>query len=216
MTSPDPNAQSGTDPGQSAGGSEGQGTGAADQTGQSAGTTAETAKPNEETVSRSDFDRQREQLRAADQKRVEAEKALRDLVEKDLPEQERLKTRLTELEAENEAAKAELRQARLELAFFKDNKHKWQNPATALKLADLSKVDVDDSGEVRNLTAALDALAKSDPYLLSKDDAEGEKPKGSTGAPSNSGKPSDGNTSVAGLASRVPALRTRGIGIPKQ
>lgn len=211
MTSPNPEAQSGTDEtGQSAGTPEGQGTGENGGAGQSAGETATSS----ETVSKADHEKALERMRAADRRASETEAKLKQLLEKDLPEQEKLKGRLAELEAEREKDREALKDARLELAFFKDGgKFKWKNPATALKLADLSNVEIDADGTVRNLTSALEALAKSDPYLLDTDSKEEDGPKGSTGAPSNAGKPPSSGSVVGQMASRIPALRTR-IGKP--
>lgn len=152
----------------------------------------------------------------ADRERLEKE--LKQLRDKDLPEIEKLKTELAESNKALEDSKATLRQQRIDLAFLRDNTHTWRNPATALKLADLSKVDVDDDGEVSGLKAALDALAKSDPYLLAdtksdKDDDKSDKdddgkPKGSTGSPNNRNR--SGGTDKKKLVSRFPSMRTRG------
>jgi hypothetical protein len=215
MTQPDPSAQSGTGSAQGGATDTGQGTGATqDPSAQSGavdqGGTGQQQTPPPATVTQAEFDTIRAQLRAADQKRTEAENQLRQLLEKDLPEQEKLKKALDEAAAARDAATAQLRQTRIENAFLTDNKYKWKNPKTALKLADLSKVEVNDDGTVLNLSAALEALAKSDPYLID-DTPTAEPPKGSTGAPTG-GRASDANADLKGLASRIPALRTRGIG----
>lgn len=216
MTQPDPSAQGGTGSAQSGATDTGQGTGATqDPSAQSGavdqGGTGQTQTPPPATVSQAEFDQIRAQLRAADQKRTEAETQLRQLLEKDLPEQEKLKKALDEAAAARDAATVELRRTRIENAFLTDNKFKWQNPKTALKLADLSKVEVNDDGTVLNLSAALEALAKSDPYLLAPETPAGDPPRGSTGAPVG-GRASDSKEDLKGLASRIPALRSRGIG----
>lgn len=216
MTSPDTGAQGGAEGGQSADPDNGQtsdaGTdsGAGAQSGAGTGT-GDQAAVQPEMVSRADFLRLQAQLSAADKKRTEAEKAFRDLVDKDLPAQEKLTKERDEAAARADKAEADLRQTRLDKAFLTDNKYKWKNSVTALKLADLSKVEVDEDGTVRNLTTALDALAKSDPYLIDADE-EKEPAKGSTGAPGTGGRSSDTKTNVNALVSRLPALRTRGIG----
>lgn len=217
MTTPDSGAQSGAEGAQSGVPNEA-GTGAeTGTTGQSAGaepgTGTNDATTPPATVSAEEFERLRVQLRAADQNKAKAEAELKNLRDKDLPQIEKLTRDNTELTARAEQAEAALRQTRLENAFLTDNTHTWNNPKTALRLADLSKVEVDEDGTVRNLKPALEALAKSDPYLLApKTEGEAEKGKGSTGVPGSAGAPASRKTDVGAMASRLPALRTRGIG----
>lgn len=158
-------------------------------------------------------------VKAARRDREKLERELKQLRDKDLPEIDKLKTELSESKATLEQRDEALKQSRLELAFLRDNTYTWRNPATALKLADLSKVEVDDDGEVTGLKAALDALAKSDPYLLKssdqddddkdKDKDDDQKPRGSTGSPNNRNR--SGGTDKKKLVSRFPSMRTRGV-----
>ena len=220
MTQPDPNAQGGTggaqsgDPGTGAGTGTEPGTGAGDPT-QSGGAPA-AGDPNAgtaaETVSKAEYDRRMAQLQAADQRRQAAENELKTLKDKDIPAMEKLQRDNVELIARAEKAEADLAAVRVDNAFFKDNKYKWNNPATALRVLDRSKVEIDDKGEVHGLTAALDALAKSDPYLLAPKTEPEPEPKGSTGMPAGGGKPADTKGELKGLASRIPAMRAKGIG----
>jgi len=69
----------------------------------------------------------------------------------------------------NSKLSARVKELSLTTAFLQSNSHDWQNPATALKLADLSDVEVDEeTGEVdkMDLKRALDKLAKDQPYLV--------------------------------------------------
>jgi len=216
MTQPDPSAQSGTGSAQGGATDTGQGTGATqDPSAQSGavdqGGTGQQQTPPPAMVTQAEYDALKSRLSAADKTRTEAETQLRQLLEKDLPEQEKLKKALDEAAAARDKAVVDLRQTRIENAFLTDNKYKWQNPKTALRLADLSKVEVNDDGTVLNLSAALEALAKSEPYLIAAETPAGDPPKGSTGAPAG-GRASDANADLKGLASRIPALRSRGIG----
>lgn len=210
MTSPGPEAQSGTGEPQSGDAGTGQETGTNGETTQSGGQTQESSQTAEETVAKSEYQKALERMRAADQRAGKVEAELKQLKEKDLPEQEKLRNDLAEVSADRDKAREELKTTRLELAFFRSNKHQWQSPATALKLADLSAVTIEDDGTVRGLDAALDALAKSDAYLLKpKDGEDKDGPKGSTGAPST-GTGSTKTGLPTNMTSRIPALRTRG------
>lgn len=214
MTSPDPGAQGGTGSAQGGAADDGQGTGANQDPGTQSGTATggdPATQTPPATVTQAEFDQLRNQLRAADQKRAEAQQALKDLVEKDLPAQEKLKRDFDEAAALRDQYKVALDQTRIENAFLKHNKFKWQNPDTALKLADLSKVEIAEDGTVTNLVPALEALAKSDPYLLAAETGEQETPRGSTGAPAG-GRASDTKPDAKAMANRIPALRSRGIG----
>lgn len=171
-----------------------------------------TGQQPEATVSRADFERLQNQLRAADQNRQKAENDLKQLRDKDLPELDKLRRDNQELAAKAEKAAADLAEARISNAFLTANKHEWANPATALKLLDRSKITIDSAGEVMGVADAADALAKSDPYLLKpKTAAEGtgtgEPPKGGT-IPGNNGGGS-GQPTKDQLAKRFQILNTR-------
>lgn len=163
-----------------------------------------------------ELERTRERMRAADKRASAAESRLKELETKDLPEIEKIKGELQEATADRDRLSEQLRQTRLESAFLRSNRIEWKNPGTALKLADLSGVDIDDEGRVTGLDKALEALAKSDPYLV-KEKSEGDeedkgKPSGSTGAPGNGGRQGSGQPKKGQLAARFPALRQRGVG----
>lgn len=223
MTTPNPSAQGGTesalsgaiDDGTGTGASTGndQGSGAQSGTGAQDGTQGQ-VQPQTGTVSQAEFDRLRAQLQAADQKRNAAESELKQIRDKDMPALEKAQRDLAEATARAEKLAEDLKQTRLENAFYNANDYKWKNPKTALKLADLSKVEVDEDGEVHNLKSALDALAKSEPYLLddSTNDEDDKGSKGSTGALGTGGKGTQRPDATKVLSSRLPALRTRGIG----
>lgn len=153
-------------------------------------------------------------------RRKEAEKRaeelaaeLAELKGKDTPEQEKLQTRVTELETSLEATTQQLRESRLQVAFLKDNSYDWHNPGRALAIADLGEVEIDDDGKVHGLKKALDSLAKSDPYLIkekgSSKDEEKEPP--STGDPKNPSKKEKSKQSQDAardaLLKKYPSLR---------
>jgi len=214
-------AQSGVDPNAQSGGTGETGTteagaqsGAA---GQGAGTEGvTTAATTAETVSKADFDRAVNQLRAADQKRTEAETALKQLRDKDLPEAERLKRDFETVTAERDKLTADLQKSRIENAFLKQNKYTWQDPEAALLLADMSSVAIDAEGTVTGLEDALKRLANAKPWMLVNKSGDGEGgTEGKGGAPTTVGTPPmNGQAGTSRpdankLADRFPALRTR-------
>lgn len=105
----------------------------------------------------------------------------------------------------------------LENTFLKSNKHKWKNSSAALKLADLSKVEIDSkTGSVLGLDAALEALVAENPWLLEadkdggdEDDKSDKKPKKTGTPPANKGDQDDKSTQAtkARLQSKYPGLR---------
>lgn len=101
----------------------------------------------------------------------------------------------------------------IRLEFMGNNKFSWKNPKTALRLLDLSDVEITEDGKVEGLDEAIEDLAKSEPYLLAKDkgdedeDEEGKlRRKRSTGTPPGS-KKTKGNPNRDALISKYPALR---------
>ena len=106
-------------------------------------------------------------------------------------------------------------QLRIQLAFVSNTKHQWKDPEAALKLADLSDVEIDDDGQVEGLDEALEELAKSKPYLLAEsksedddeDDEDGDdkrKRRRKVGQPTGGRK--KGNPNRDSLVKKYPAL----------
>lgn len=188
----------GTDPGSNNGGSD-SGTGA--QSG--------TPQPNTEADRlRADLESYQARMKAADQRAAKFEQELRQLRDKDLPEADKLKRdfedaqqRVTELQAAN-------KDLALQVAFLKDNTYTWHNPERALRLVDLSQVEVQADGTVSGLKEALKALATSDAYLV-KQEVETPKPEPGGTAPGNNGDAGGKSQGAAKLAARFPAMNTR-------
>lgn len=222
MTTPVEGAQSGTAGAQSGSGTE-QGTGTTDGTQNQAPVTdpgnagAQSGTPGTQPEARyteAELEAVRTRMRAADQRAAALEAERNQLRDKDLPALEKLQRDYAEATKERDLLRERTRTQSLENAFLKDNKYKWKNPAAALKLADLTKVDVQEDGTVTGLTAALDALAKSDSYLIdtAKDETPNE-PTGSTGAPGTNGtRGTPTGPNLKNMAARIPALRSRGLG----
>lgn len=181
-------------------------------TGQSAGATTPVTPEPEATVARKDFEAVRTQLSEADRKREAAEAALKQLRDKDLPEMDKLKRDLADASAKAEEAAKALEATRIENAFLThaDDKIIWQNPATALKLLDRSKITIDSAGAVIGMKDAIEALAKSDSYLLKPKAAEENQdpPVGGT-VPGTNGTGKTTTPDKNKLAQRFPVMRTR-------
>lgn len=199
-----------------------QGTGtAADASGQSAaGTTGIAPATGEQSVvPREEFERLRAQLAAADQKRAAAEAAHAQLRDKDVPALQKAERDLqlaNQALAERDAA---ISRMQVELAFFNDNTRDWHAPAAAIQLLDRSKITVDAEGKVMGMKDALEALAKSHPFLLKPaPPADGTGTGGAPAAPPAPGTaPANGGItpqqggkqSPAQMAQRFPAMRQR-------
>lgn len=154
----------------------------------------------------------------AEKRAEELERELAELKGKDTPEQEKLQAKVDELTTSVNSLTESLTNSRLEVAFLKDNSYSWHNPGRALALADLSEVEIDDDGKVHGLKAALDKLAKSDPYLIQegkapKDEKKSDKPDAPDTSRTNK-NPSKKEQSkdarekqAADLVKKYPALR---------
>lgn len=198
-------------------------TGTADSggtSGQSAGSASNAGQTSDNTVPRSDFERIQAQLSAADRKRAEFEAELKAIRDKDLPEMERLKRDFEETSAKLAKAEEMLRTVQIQNAFLKDNTYAWHNPETALKLADMSAVNITDDGNVTGLKEALKRLADNNKYLLKEEtSAGGDGGQGGANGAGGSAAPftpppagarrDDPNNSKQQMIRRVPALRGR-------
>lgn len=117
----------------------------------------------------------------------EQDSKLKEFEDKDKDELTKASESAKELAAKNEKAEERIAGLVLENAFLSSNTISWHDPKAALKLADLSEVEVDEDGDVTGLDEALKKLAKAKPYLVKseKDDDDDEeevkKPPAGTG-----------------------------------
>lgn len=156
--------------------------------------------------------RQYRRRQEAEKERDELKARLEALEDKDKDEGTKTSEKIQRLESENSELVEALRERTLENAFLKDNTYSWHNPGRALRLADLSEVEIDDDGNVHGLKAALDKLAKSDAYLIKQEeDAEKDEDKTSTGGQKNKSKKDKQRESADAQKKRLhdkyPALR---------
>jgi hypothetical protein len=111
----------------------------------------------------------------AETKLATAEARIRDL-EKNGTTDEDTRTKLVNNEREIANLKTLNTDLALENKFLQSNKHKWKSATAALKLADLSKVEIDPkTGSVMGLDDALDALVAENPWLLEADENNDDK-----------------------------------------
>lgn len=193
------------------------GTQATGQPAQSGEQDGQTTASTDATVSRADFERIQNQLRAADQRRDAAEKEAQKLKDAQLTEAQRTEKALKDTQAENAQLQGVIKDLQIKNAFLTDNSHDWHDARAALKLADLSGVEITDDGTVTGLKQALDAVAKSSPYLLkTKADGETDNGKGTkqtqqqtgvTGV-AGGGNGATGNN-IDSLAKRFPQIMGR-------
>lgn len=207
MTTPVEGAQSGAEGTQSGAGTTTGNEGTTDPSTTATGTQSGAETPPADVVPRSEADALRARMQAADKRASELDAKLKQLVDKDLPAQEKLTRDLGEAQKQVETLSATNSELALKVAFLEDNTYTWQNPKRAMQLIDTSTLEIQADGTVAGLKEALKALATSDPYLLKAEVKEEPKPTPGT-APGNNGG-STGKPSTKGMAVRLPALNTR-------
>jgi hypothetical protein len=149
----------------------------------------------------------RERMKAADQRAAKFEAELKQLRDKDLPEAEKQTRELQEAQEKVTALSETNKALALKVAFLSDNTFTWHNPERAMKLVDLSKVEIGEDGTVSGLKDALNALAKSDEYLLKTEKETVTPPPGTQ--PGNNGASGTGKPRTGALAGRLPVMNTR-------
>lgn len=135
----------------------------------------------------------------------EAEKAKLSAEEKAEQEAEELKTR-------NQTLESSVQSLVLENAFLTANDYNWHNPAAALKLTDLSDVEIAEKDgkfsvkDIQKLKDALKKTAEENPYLVK---AAEEQWSGKTGDPGKRRQSNQGTAERTRLRDKYPALRNK-------
>jgi len=140
----------------------------------------------------------------------ELKKALQQFTDKDKSEGDKALARVAELETEHAELQDKFATLRMEMAFVKQQKYQLRNPALALKVVDLSEVEVDDDGEVIGLDKALEALKKSDPYLFKDsgdDDDQDDNPSKKQRTGESPGRKDKNTVNREALLRKYPALQ---------
>lgn len=207
----DPNAQSGN-------GMQGQaGTETNDSTGTGTQSGTETNAATANMVSREEYEQIQRRMQAADRRASDVEKKLQDAERAKLDETERTKVELQDAQQKIETLTETNRKLSLDNAFLKDNTYKWKDSDAAMKLADLSGVEIGEDGTVTGLKEALKALADTKKYLLddeSSSEGEGDQQQTkqtrvNTTVGAGTGNGSTDATGRNSMASRFPQLSGR-------
>jgi hypothetical protein len=172
-----------------------------------------------------EYDKIKRRMQGADKAKNDALKKLADLQKNGSAELDKqVKAEIDDLRPKAERLQKDNANLRLQLAFVNTRVKgvEWVDPDAALRLIDLSDVDVDpETGAIdkRDLAAAARRLAKEKPFLVKKaatsggtDNNDQNGAGSSSGAPMNStrkGRKKD-TTSRAQLAARFPVLNQFG------
>lgn len=167
----------------------------------------------EPMVSREEHEHALARMRASDKRASDREAELRQLRDKDLPEAEKLKRDYEEATAQLEKLKETNRKLALDGAFLKNTKYVWKDGSAALKLADMTGVEIAEDGTVTGLDNALAKLAKEYPWLLAdaepKPAGDGPHPSAQAGAPAMNGAAGSSAPAAGKLQKRFAALAGR-------
>lgn len=181
-----------------------------DQTSQSDTETSQQGQENDasknDTVTRAEFERVMERMKAADRAKAAAEEKAKKLEREKMSDLERVKAEAQDAIKSRELLEQQLSEIRLENAFLSNNKYTWVDPSDALKLLDSDGVEVKD-GKVEGMNQAIEKLAKAKPHLLKKDDGDGEGSSAASGSASNGTRKGDKRSPKKDYSSRFPALR---------
>lgn len=165
------------------------------------------------------YDKLMNRMKGADQRSSRLEKEMADLRKSGMDKaqvDEELRKENSKLIPQVEKLSTDNKALRLQVAFLQSNDVSWVNPEVALKLADLSDVDIDDeTGKVdtRALRAALKQLARDHKYLVkpaATNEDTGDDSGASTGSKMNGKRKGDkgGGADRKALAKRFPALNS--------
>lgn len=90
-----------------------------------------------------------------------------------------------------------------------DTKHEFVNTKAALKLLDVSDIDIEEDGTVEGMEDAIDQLAKDHPYLLKKKAAPAARKTGDGPTSRTKNSVKSAAAKKRELENRYPALRNR-------
>jgi hypothetical protein len=178
----------------------------------------------DEKVDRAEYERVKRHRAAADRRKAELETEVSTLKTenaalkaegKDGKLDEATTARVTELQKTVDESSKTIQTLRINNAFLSANDFTWHDPEDAMRLADLSEVEIEEDGTVVGLKEALKKLAKAKPHLIKKaevkDDADvDDEDKNPSGSATN-GRRKGGRAKPdrAALSKTYPVLATR-------
>lgn len=177
---------------------------------------------DEETVPKWKYDKLHKRMEAADRNATTLRQQLEDLknskdinadVKKELDD---IKSKVSAVETERDKLVDTNKGLSIKLAALSmtgDGMPVWEDPDVALRLADLSDVDISDDGKVdkKALRAALRALAKEKPYLVKKVKTTDTSGTNDSGTQMNGRRKGQGTSPTREqLAAKFPALHRAG------
>lgn len=168
--------------------------------------TSSNASNNDAPVTREEFEKLQERMKAADRAKAKAEAALKERERKEMGELERAQAEVKDLTVERDTLRTQLQQTRIENAFLSNNKYSWVDPSDALRLMDMDGVEINDDGKVTGLAEAIEKLAKAKPHLLKKDEG-GKSSSAASGSANNGTRKGDKKDPPKNYSGRFPALR---------
>lgn len=167
------------------------------------------------TVSRADYEALQRRLSAADKNNADFQTKLKAIEDAKLSDAEKTAKALEEAQKALAKKDEEIKEGKIRNAFLTDNTYDWHDSRAALKLADLSGVELKEDGTVTGLKEALKAVADANPWMLKAKvdgDEDGKDGKNKTGGTTGVGGTSGTNASgadQAGLRKRFPQLAGR-------
>lgn len=158
------------------------------------------------TVSKADFDKLMNRMKAADRRAAAAEKIVAEAEKAKMSDIEKAQAEAAEAKTKAETAAAAMKDLQIRNAFLSSTGITWHDPEDALRLADLSNIDVADDGTIDSKAVAnvLKELAKNKPHLVKVAATEASGSANNGNRKGNQGKPD-----VAQQLSRFPALGRR-------
>lgn len=179
-----------------------------------AGSDGDAKKDDGAAISRKEYEKVLERMRASDRNNSELQKKLREYEDKDKSESERLERDLNEALETNQTVASERDQLRLENAIMRQAGNRFRDLSDVVRFVDLTDLQ-DEDGKVddKKVKSALDDLAKTKSYLLAEDgdgSDEGDQSgsnNGSSGTSMNRDKNKGKGIDRETLAKKYPALR---------
>lgn len=180
----------------------------------SGGANDDGGKGGDEPVSREEFNRVMQRMKAADRRASEAERKAEEYERKEKSDLENLQTDLDNTTKERDGLQEENQTLRMRLAVLTSAGSRFNDPEDVLRFVDYTDI-ADDDGEIdkKAVKSALDDLAKNKPYLLRQEGGEGEGGEGEGGEtpPPSTPNPRGGKRKDSidreTLEKKYPALR---------